>query len=240
MSEPALDDDVETRLARLLAAYELDDRCGEALRTFLRVLAADEHAATTVREPAEALDRHVADGLSGLRAEPVRMARTLVDIGTGIGVPALMLAAARPELEVTAMDTVRRKTAWVAACAERMGLANVRTVHARAEDWPAGLRSFDVVAARAVAPLGVLVEYAAPLLRQGGALVAWKGTREEDEARVGRAAAAQLGLSAPVWERVQPWPRARDRHLVVSVKRRPTPKGFPRRPGEARRRPVGG
>jgi 16S rRNA (guanine527-N7)-methyltransferase len=162
-------DRVAARLAALGTEHGLDEPAVVALGVLLDVLAADEHAATTVRDPTEAVDRHVADGLSGLTAPEIREARTLVDVGTGIGVPALVLAAARPELQVVAMDTVRRKVEWVAATAERMGLQNVRTVHGRAEAWSAGRHRFDVVTARAVAPLGVLLEYAAPLLRPGGA-----------------------------------------------------------------------
>jgi 16S rRNA (guanine527-N7)-methyltransferase len=231
-------DRVAARLAALGTEHGLDEPAVVALGVLLDVLAADEHAATTVRDPTEAVDRHVADGLSGLTAPEIREARTLVDVGTGIGVPGLVLAAARPELQVVAMDTVRRKVEWVAATAERMGLQNVRTVHGRAEAWSAGRHRFDVVTARAVAPLGVLLEYAAPLLRPGGALVAWKGQLDDDESRTGRGAAKQLGMGEPRSQRVTPWPEARERRLVVSVKERPTPKGFPRKPGEARRRPL--
>ncbi len=94
--------------------------------------------------------------------------------------------------------------------------------------------------ARAVAALAVLVEYAAPLLCDGGSLVAWKGVRDEEEERAGRAAAAHLGLEAGVPRRVQPFPAARERHLHVFRKVGPTPEGFPRRPGMARKRPLGG
>lgn len=233
------EDPVGRRLDELAGEFSLDGAAVDALRVLLEVFATDEHAATTVRAPEDAIDRHIADGLTGLLVPAVASAERLVDIGTGAGVPALVLAAARPDCEVTALDTVGRKVAWTLACAERMGLTNVRGVHARAEAWPEGLGQFDVVTARAVAQLGVLLEYAAPLLRPDGCLVAWKGTVSDEEAQTARAAASALRMSSAKTIPVRPWPEARDRCLVVHVKRGPTPRRFPRPPGTARRKPLG-
>ena len=92
--------------------------------------------------------------------------------------------------------------------------------------------------ARAVGPLAVLVEYAAPLLSDNGVLVAWKGRRDADEERAGDAAAAQLGLAALPVLAVEPYAGSRNRHLHVYRKVGPTPPGFPRRPGMAAKRPL--
>jgi 16S rRNA (guanine527-N7)-methyltransferase len=119
-----------------------------------------------------------------------------------------------------------------------MGLANAEVVTARAEEWPDGIGRCDVVTARAVAPLNVLVEYAAPLLRDGGVLVAWKGHRDDEEERDGHAAAALLGMAVEEVREVAPFPAAQARHLVIARKIAPTPAGYPRRPGMARKRPL--
>jgi 16S rRNA (guanine527-N7)-methyltransferase len=95
------------------------------------------------------------------------------------------------------------------------------------------------VTARAVDSLAVLAEYAAPLLEAGGVLVAWKGARDRAEEEAGVAAAERLGLRVVDVLRVEPFPGARDRHLHVYEKAAPTPPGFPRRPGMARKRPLG-
>jgi 16S rRNA (guanine527-N7)-methyltransferase len=95
------------------------------------------------------------------------------------------------------------------------------------------------VTARAVAPLDALAEYAAPLLREGGALVAWKGRRDPDEEAAGARAAGVVGLEIAEVRPVQPFAAAEHRHLHVYVKVRPTPDRFPRRPGMARKRPLG-
>ncbi|WP_051471101.1 16S rRNA (guanine(527)-N(7))-methyltransferase RsmG [Patulibacter minatonensis] len=235
---PRFDPAVEARLDELAAEHDLAGRAVDQLRVLLDVYATDEHAATTVRDPAEAVDRHVADGLSGLVVPALSRASRVVDVGTGAGVPALVLAAARPDMEVVALDTVGKKVAWTVSCAERMGLTNVRGVHARAEAWWEGQGWAEVVTARAVAQLGVLIEYACPLLTPGGRLVAWKGSIEGEEETVARSVAKQLRMSPPEQLPVAPWPEATRRQLVVLIKSGPTPKGFPRQAGAALRKPL--
>jgi 16S rRNA (guanine527-N7)-methyltransferase len=238
MSAPALPQAVEDRLEALAAEYALPGTALDQLRVLLDVYATDEHAATTIRAPEDAVDRHVADGLSGLHVPALSRAARVVDIGTGAGVPALVLAAARPDAEIVALDTVGKKVAWTVACAERMGLTNVRGVHSRAEAWWEGQGWAEVVTARAVAQLGVLLEYACPLLTPGGRLVAWKGSIEGEEEDVARSVAKKLRMSPPELVDVQPWPEAENRRLVVHIKSGPTPKGYPRQPGAALRKPL--
>ncbi|MCK9248478.1 MAG: class I SAM-dependent methyltransferase [Solirubrobacteraceae bacterium] len=232
-------DVAEARLRALERQHDLSPEATTALHDLLQVFATDEHAATTVRDPDVAVDRHVADGLSGLTVDAVSSAERIVDIGTGAGVPALVLAIARPACTVVALDTVGRKVGWVVGVAERLGLSNLVGVHARAEDWPDGLGRHDVVTARAVAPLGVLIEYAGPLLRVGGSLVAWKGALDAEERAAAEVARAALAMGAIDERPVVPWDGARDHRLMVVPKPGPTPKGFPRRVGLARRRPLG-
>ena len=93
--------------------------------------------------------------------------------------------------------------------------------------------------ARALAPLAVVAEYAAPLLRIGGALVAWRGRRDAGEEVSGANAAGELGLEARAPIAVTPYPGALHRHLHVMVKVAETPAQFPRRAGMARKRPLG-
>ena len=112
-------------------------------------------------------------------------------------------------------------------------------VHARAEDWPAGLGAHDLVTARALAALPVLCEYAAPLLADGGMLIAWKGSVEPAQAEAGAAAAAIVGLEPAEVRAVDPYPGTEGRTLHLYLKVAPTPERFPRRPGMAVKRPLG-
>ncbi len=122
---------------------------------------------------------------------------------------------------------------------------NARSVTARAEDYArvpgalgGGAGVYDAVTARAVGPLVVLVEYAAPLLRDGGVLVAWKGARDEAEETAGAAAAPEVGMAMEKVLPVKPYPSSENRHLHVFRKVAPTPDRFPRRAGMARKRPL--
>ena len=147
---------------------------------------------------------------------------------------------ALPEARVDLIESSARKCAVIDRLAAAAGLSNARTVAKRAEEWGAGAGAgaYDAVAVRAVAPLAVLAEYAAPLLRLGGVLVAWKGSRDEAEEGAGARAAARLGLELREVIRVRPFAGARQRHLHAYAKVAPTPEGFPRRPGVARKRPL--
>lgn len=209
-----------------------------ALERLLDLLEREPAAPTTVRARDDALDTHIADSLSGLEIPAVRAARRIADLGAGAGLPGLVLAAALPDAHVALVESVGRKCAWLEHAIAAMGLSNAEVVNARAEQWPAGLAANDVVTARALAPLNVLVEYAAPLLAERGALVAWKGQRDVAEEADGAAAAARLGLEPAQVLRVTPFPSARDRHLHLYLKVGPTPNGYPRRPGMASKRPL--
>jgi 16S rRNA (guanine527-N7)-methyltransferase len=225
------------RLDALAARYGLEDRSVSRFTVLLERLA-DPAAPTAVHDPAQAVAVHLADSLVALELPAVRGARRLADLGAGAGLPGLVLAAALPGCAVALVESAGRKAAFIAETAGAMGLENVEVVPARAEEWRAGTGTCDVVTARALAALPVLCEYAAPLLREGGSLVAWKGALEGEELEDGRAAADVLGLTAPEALPVAPYGSSRNRHLVVARKAGPTPARFPRRAGMAAKRPL--
>jgi len=196
-------------------------------------------APTAVHDPARAVDVHLADSLAGLVVPELAAAGRIADLGSGAGLPGIPLALARPAAAVALVESLGRKADWLAAVVGDLGLARVEVVRERAETWTAGLGACDAVCARALAPLAVLCEYAAPLLREGGVLVAWKGAVEPEEAAAGVAAAEAVGLSAPLVVPVAPYPRSERRTLHVARKIAPTPARFHRRPGMAAKRPLG-
>jgi 16S rRNA (guanine527-N7)-methyltransferase len=220
----------------------LEERFGvslSGLEAILELQAVDPTASTTVRDPIEAVDRHVADSLVALELDEVRRARRVADLGAGAGWPGLALAAALPGASVTLVESAVRHCRYLERAVAAGGLANVEVVHARVEEWRDGISGCDVVTARALAALPVLCEYAAPLLVEGGVLVAWKGSVVDDEATAGAAAALELGLEVGELRRVSPYPSAERRTLHVFRKVAPTPARFPRRPGMAVKRPLG-
>jgi 16S rRNA (guanine527-N7)-methyltransferase len=231
-------DTVDQRLAALADRWGLPPAAHGQLRTILELVAVEHASITTVRDPLEGAHVHVADSLSGLEAEPLRAAGTIADLGSGGGFPGLALAVARPNAAVTLVESVGRKCDFLRRAAAEAGLANVEVVQARAESWRDGLERQDVVTARALAPLNVLAEYAAPLLAEGGWLVAWKAGRDPSEERDGVAASEVLGLEPGPPVPVEPFPGSGPRNLHLYLKVRDTPSRFPRREGMARKRPL--
>jgi 16S rRNA (guanine527-N7)-methyltransferase len=212
----------------------------EPLRRLLEALAAEPDPQTTVA-PDDAVDVHIADSLAGLGFDELRIAKRIADVGAGAGFPGLPLAVALPQAQVDLVEASQRKVALIGRLIEAAGIQNARPVHARAEEWAAdeGGEAYEAVCFRAVAALPVLVEYAAPLLTEGGAMVAWKGLRDSEEEAAGARAAEELGFAATAIRAVEPYPGSRDRHLHLYRKVSPTPAGFPRRPGMAAKRPLG-
>ena len=221
--------------------WRLPSAAPDQIERLLAALAAEPDPHTTVTDPARALDVHVRDSLVALDEPALRAAGAIVDIGAGPGFPGLPLAIALPEARVDLVESASRKTAVIGRLATAADIGNARPIHARAEEWAAGdaAGAYDVATARAVAPLPVLVEYAAPLLRVGGTFVAWKGAPEAAEIERGRAAAAEIGLEPLDLMRVEPFEGARELSLYLYCKVRETPPNLPRRPGMAAKRPLG-
>ncbi|HWX97304.1 MAG TPA: 16S rRNA (guanine(527)-N(7))-methyltransferase RsmG [Solirubrobacteraceae bacterium] len=234
------DDGLPAALSLLATKWGLRAHQREQLAALLEQLVLDGRAPTSVREPAVAVDTHLADSLVALDIAPVRDAATIADLGSGAGFPGLPLAIARADCEVRLLESQGRKCAYLEDAIARAGIRNARVVCARAEDWQEGLGANDVVTARAVGPQPMVLEYAAPLLRLEGMLVDWRGRRSAGEERDALRAAEELGLAPVGIERVRPFAGARDRHLHLYVKVRETPARFPRRAGIARKRPLGG
>ena len=146
----------------------------------------------------------------------------IVDVGSGGGAPGIPLAAALPEREVTLLEAERRKVDFLRRWTEE--LPNLRVVWGRAEEQE--VDRYGVALAKALAPPPVAAEWCLPLVRPGGAAVLWVGPTAELEQVAG--VAERVGGATP-----------EDHHgLLLIRKLAPTPKGFPRRPGMARKRPL--
>jgi 16S rRNA (guanine527-N7)-methyltransferase len=157
-----------------------------------------------------------------LRAAPLieRFEGLLVDVGSGGGSPGIPLAAALPEREVMLLEAQQRKCDFL----RQWALPNTAVVWGRAEEQP--VERYGVALAKALAQPPVAAEWCLPLVRVGGAVILWLGETAELDAVA--AVAGQLGGAPP------------EEHggLVLIPKVAPTPEGFPRRPGVAKRRPL--
>ncbi len=130
------------------------------------------------RETPRLWERHLIN--CAVVGEAVPASASVCDIGSGAGLPGLVLALARPDVEMCLVEPLLRRATFLDEAVERLGLTNVEVVRARAEELH-GSRDFAVVTSRAVAPLARLLEWSMPLVREGGLLVAMKGASAEEE-----------------------------------------------------------
>lgn len=145
------------------------------------------------REVSRLWERHLVNSAAVVPFLP--MTGQIVDVGSGAGLPGVVIAAMRPDAEVVLLEPMERRTDWLSEVVERLGLDNVRVLRGRAEDQVGSLRA-DAVTARAVAALAKLYPWTLPLLAVGGELVALKGGRAADEVVAGQDVMESLGGGA--------------------------------------------
>lgn len=201
---------------------------------------------TAVTEPEDILKRHLADTLTLFAQAGIdelvagRDSVRFADVGTGAGIPGFLIALLRPEWDVYLFDSLLKRLRFLDDVTANLGVRNVVTCHGRAEDLgrdPRYRETFDLVTARAVAPLNVLLEYCLPFVREDGYFIAMKGDAADEVAEAARAA-GQLGgklmrrndfeLAGTDW----------NRSLIIYRKIKKTPKRFPRKAGTPKARPI--
>jgi len=196
---------------------------------------------TAVTDPEEIECVHFLDSLALLRIRALREARSVVDIGSGGGFPALVLALALPGTAITAVDSVRKKCDYIERSAETLGLENVRVWCRRAEEYgrSEGRDAHDVAVSRAVAALPVVAEYSLPLLALGGLMVAMKGSVSDQECIQTSRAVGILGGDRLDALDLAPFGGSQNRRVYLTRKVRATPDAYPRRSGVPAKRPLG-
>ncbi|MET0740822.1 MAG: 16S rRNA (guanine(527)-N(7))-methyltransferase RsmG [Candidatus Nanopelagicales bacterium] len=156
----------------------------------------------------------------------------LCDVGSGAGLPGLVLAALRPDLPVTLLEPLLRRTTFLTEAVDALGLTQVEVIRGRAEEW-SGRRTWPVVTARAVAPLDRLAGWCLPLLAPGGVLLALKGSSVATEAAAAAVTLARFGATTPEVLEL-PTPGTSDTTFVARVRTVKSPRRV--QPGEGRRR----
>ncbi len=172
------------------AATIFGDRIDVA-RRFTRALAdhGEERGLIGPLEPPRLWSRHI---LNSAVAAPLFSGR-VGDVGSGAGLPGLVLAIARPDVDWVLIEPMERRVAWLNEQVAALGLENVEVVRARAEDWRQG-PTLDMVTARAVSALRTLIPLTAPLVRDGGELILLKGASVEGEIEAARKQIRAFGL----------------------------------------------
>ncbi|CAL5052123.1 unnamed protein product [Urochloa decumbens] len=208
---------------------------------------------TAVTDEAEVMTRHVADSLAVLppleRAYRARSSTddggidgvSLIDVGSGAGLPGLILAVARPSWRFTLLESMKKRCTFLEHAVEAMGLSNVDVVCDRAENAGQSLdhrEAYDVAAARAVAELKVLAEYCLPFVRVGGLFIAAKGHDPHEEIKNAKNAVQKLGASMSELCNVESMGPHGQRTAVIYLKDRATPRKYPRLPGTPSKMPL--
>lgn len=196
---------------------------------------------TSIDTPEGVALLHFADSLTLLPY--VEPGKTLLDVGSGPGFPALPLAIAMPELRVTALDATQKKVTFAADAAVDLGLRNFSALCGRAEELGAGppyRERYDIVTARAVAKLNVLCELCLPFVRVGGRFIAMKSLSAAEEIEQARHALTETGgeIAENITLNLKGGEEELSRSLIIIQKVAPTPKNYPRRYSQITKNPL--
>ncbi|XP_038687324.1 ribosomal RNA small subunit methyltransferase G [Tripterygium wilfordii] len=205
---------------------------------------------TAVKDATEIMGRHIEDSLAIM--PPMKSCYishckkacdklSLVDVGSGQGLPGLVLAIAFPGWEVTLLESMNKRCVFLEHVVDLTGLSNVQVVRGRAEDLGQNFsfrEQYDIAVARAVAEMRILAEYCLPLVRVGGLFVAAKGHDPQLEVRNAERAIQLMGASVLQLCSVESHSPYGQRTAVVCFKDRPTPRRYPRDPGTPAKEPL--
>lgn len=223
------------------AGIKLTPEQAEKFRLYYELLTAwnEKMNLTAITDPAEVAEKHFIDSLTLLAHCKLKPGAKLMDVGTGAGFPGVPLKIMRPDLQLTLLDGQNKRLVFLEAVCTALGIEAER-IHKRAEEAgriPALREAFDVVTARAVAPLNILAEYCLPLVKMKGFFLAMKGPGAAEELVQSERALTLLG-----GERARviafTLPEAGERNIVAVQKRAFTPKEYPRHGGTITKHPL--
>lgn len=242
MPDPTIPDFVRDDLARL--GIEVPAEMLERLARYLDLLLEANQSInlTAVRERDAAWRRHIVDSLTLLPLlEDLPEDAAVIDVGSGGGLPGVPVAITRPDLRVTLLEATGKKARFLDRCVAEVPLPGCRVLALRAETAgqdPNHRQSYDAAICRAVGPMSELLEYALPLVRVGGRVLAMKGPSVPAELE--KAADALAVLGAGELQVVEAYPEGfgLDTVVVSIAKDQPTPREFPRSPGTPRHEPL--
>lgn len=184
--------------------------------------------------------KHFADSLTFFNCVDVPENSRIIDVGTGAGFPGIVLKIARPDIELTLLDSLNKRLVFLDTVLSEIGLS-AQLIHSRAEDGGQDIdlrESYDFVVSRAVAQLNVLSEYCLPYARLGGSFVALKGPDAENEILNAKKAVQILGGKLKKPFKFSLPNDGGERTIIVIEKNQPTPDKYPRNSGKIKAKPL--
>ena len=188
---------------------------------------------TAITGKDEFVVKHLIDSIAGVPFIPENA--KLIDVGSGGGFPSFPIASVRSDVEVTALDSTAKKMNFVSSTARFLGVKNLKTVSGRAEEMKELFGTFDMVTARAVSALPILLEICSPLIKVGGLMMAYK--TDESELELSQSALKALNMTHKNTFSFN-LPNGDRRCILLFEKTAPTPKQYPRQYGQIKKRPL--
>lgn len=188
---------------------------------------------TAITEENDFIDKHYIDSMIGISEIP--SGASILDIGAGGGFPSVPIAIMRTDVKVTSIDSTAKKMVFVKNASEKLGINNIDTISGRAEEMPLLKNKFDVVTARAVASLPILLELSVPLLKVGGLFIAYKTDISELDSSLNAIKVLNVEY---VKSKEASLPNGDKRTILVFRKKGPTDNKYPRQYGTIKKKPL--
>jgi len=225
-----------------------EDQCDEFLRYYEMMVEWNKVMnLTTVTEYRDAVRKHFADSLAAAVTKPFmeingnKQAPSVIDIGTGAGLPGIPVKIMYPQVDMVLLDSLNKRINFLNAVMKELSLTRIKAVHARAEEYIRQEKvrgTFDICLSRAVANLTVLAEYCMPYVKTGGCFISYKSGTIDEECRNAEKAIRVLGGKIEKIERFTLPDYDEARTLIVIRKIKETPSGYPRKAGIPAKSPI--
>lgn len=238
-----MDNEFFTKLRKKAEEYdiELEDKQLRSIEDYRNILLDWNKKVnlTRITEIDDFIEKHVIDSMMVTKLIEIKKNASIIDVGTGPGIPGFFLKIARPDIRLTLLETVRKKTDFLMEVVEKLEINDIEVLNERAENAAKKKlyrETYDIAVARAVSSLNVLSEFCLPFVKTGGIFVAMKGEKIEEEVKEAKNSLDILG--GKIRDIKEYKIGQAKRKLVLIEKINNTPEKYPRRPGMPEKNPL--